>query len=130
MTAPNQPVWHESAVSRDARWSGHHLHGATVWLTGLTGSGKSTVAKRIADSLPGARVAFLDMDAYYRDHRNLTLEERRRVNWDHPDAFDLDLLADHLRPSGGGRRSRSRSTTSSPTSGPRRRSASSPAMRS
>ena len=73
-----------------------------IGIAGGSGSGKSTVAKRIADSLPGARVAFLDMDAYYRDHRNLTLEERRRVNWDHPDAFDLDLLASHLEALGRG----------------------------
>jgi uridine kinase len=73
-----------------------------VGIAGGSGSGKSTVAKRIADSIPGARVAFLDMDAYYRDHRNLTLEERRRVNWDHPDAFDLDLLAAHLEALGRG----------------------------
>lgn len=67
-----------------------------IGIAGGTGSGKSTVAKRVAESLPGAQVAFIDMDAYYRDHRHLTLEERRRVNWDHPDAFDTALLAEHL----------------------------------
>lgn len=67
-----------------------------IGIAGGSGSGKSTVARRVAQALPGARVAFIDMDAYYRDHQNLTLEERRRVNWDHPDAFDIGLLADHL----------------------------------
>lgn len=67
-----------------------------IGIAGGTGSGKSTVAKRVAESLRGAQVAFIDMDAYYRDHRHLTLEERRRVNWDHPDAFDTALLAEHL----------------------------------
>lgn len=67
-----------------------------IGIAGGSGSGKSTVARRIADAAAPARVAFLDMDAYYRDHRHLTLEERRRVNWDHPEAFDFDLLADHL----------------------------------
>jgi uridine kinase len=43
-----------------------------------------------------ASVAFLDMDAYYRNFEHLTLDERRKVNWDHPDAFDLDLLVTHL----------------------------------
>jgi uridine kinase len=36
------------------------------------------------------------MDAYYRNFTNIPLEERRRVNWDHPDAFDFDLLTEHL----------------------------------
>ena len=65
-------------------------------IAGGSGSGKSTVARRIADALTPASVAFLDMDAYYRNHVELTLEERRRVNWDHPDAFDFDLLAAQL----------------------------------
>jgi len=41
-------------------------------------------------------VAFLDMDAYYRNFEQLTLDERRKVNWDHPDAFDMDLMVTHL----------------------------------
>ncbi len=73
-----------------------------IGIAGGSGSGKSTVARRVAQALPGARVAFIDMDAYYKDHQHLTMEERRRVNWDHPDAFDLDLLADHLTALGRG----------------------------
>ena len=67
-----------------------------IGIAGGSGSGKSTVARRVADSLGDASVVFLDMDAYYRNHTHLTLEERRRVNWDHPEAFDLDLLAEQL----------------------------------
>lgn len=67
-----------------------------IGIAGGSGSGKSTVARRVAESLTGASVAFIDMDAYYRNFAHLPLEERRRVNWDHPDAFDLDLLATHL----------------------------------
>jgi uridine kinase len=67
-----------------------------IGIAGGTGSGKSTVARSIAESLHGAQAAFIDMDAYYRDQRHLTLEERRRLNWDHPDAFDTELLAKHL----------------------------------
>jgi uridine kinase len=74
-----------------------------IGIAGGSGSGKSTVARRVAESLGEAQVAFLDMDAYYRDHRHLSLEERRRVNWDHPDAFDLALLAGHLEALGEGR---------------------------
>lgn len=66
-----------------------------IGIAGGTGSGKSTVAKRIAEAMPGS-VAFIDMDAYYRNFGNLTLDERRKVNWDHPDAFDMDLLVTHL----------------------------------
>ncbi len=67
-----------------------------IGIAGGSGSGKSTVARKIADSITPASVAFIDMDAYYRNHVELTLDERRHFNWDHPDAFDLDLLAQHL----------------------------------
>ena len=67
-----------------------------VGIAGGTGSGKSTVARRIAASLDAPMVAFIDMDAYYRNFAHLPMEERRRVNWDHPDALDLELLVDQL----------------------------------
>ena len=68
-----------------------------IGIAGGSGSGKSTVARRVAESLGAASVAALDMDAYYRNFAHLPAEERRRVNWDHPDAFDHELLAEHLR---------------------------------
>lgn len=67
-----------------------------IGIAGGSGSGKSTVARRVADALHGASVAFIDMDAYYKNFSYLPLEERRRINWDHPDAFDFDLLTAHL----------------------------------
>ena len=67
-----------------------------IGIAGGSGSGKSTVAKNVADALPSLSVAFIDMDAYYRNFTALSLEERRTLNWDHPDAFDYDLLTDHL----------------------------------
>jgi uridine kinase len=67
-----------------------------IGIAGGTGSGKSTVARRVAEALTRSSVAFVDMDAYYRNFAHLPMAERRRVNWDHPDAFDLDLFADHL----------------------------------
>ncbi len=67
-----------------------------IGIAGGSGSGKSTVARNVAAALGDASVAFLDMDAYYRDHSNLSLEERRRVNWDHPNAFDWELLIEQL----------------------------------
>ena len=67
-----------------------------IGIAGGSGSGKSTVAKNVAESLNTLSVAFIDMDAYYRNFTDLTLDERRHLNWDHPDAFDFDLLTDHL----------------------------------
>ena len=67
-----------------------------IGIAGGSGSGKSTVARKIAESLRTASVAFIDMDAYYRNFAQLPFEERRRINWDHPDAFDLDLLVEQL----------------------------------
>jgi uridine kinase len=66
-------------------------------IAGGTGSGKSTVARKVSDALRGASVASVDMDAYYRNLTHLTLEQRRHVNWDHPDALDLDLLIEQLQ---------------------------------
>lgn len=67
-----------------------------IGIAGGSGSGKSTVARNVAAALGDASVAFIDMDAYYLDHAHLPLEERRRVNWDHPNAFDWELLVNQL----------------------------------
>jgi uridine kinase len=67
-----------------------------IGIAGGSGSGKSTVARKVAESLSTLAVAFVDMDAYYRNFTELSFDERRHLNWDHPDAFDYDLLTDHL----------------------------------
>ena len=67
-----------------------------IGIAGGTGSGKTTVAKKIAQALPQASVAFLDMDGYYRNFAHLPMDGRREINWDHPEAFDLDLFVSHL----------------------------------
>jgi uridine kinase len=67
-----------------------------VGIAGGSGSGKSTIARRIAAGLAPAKVAHVDMDAYYKHRTDLTLDERRRVNWDHPDALDVDLFVTQL----------------------------------
>ena len=67
-----------------------------IGIAGGSGSGKSTVAKNVAENLGSLSVAFIDMDAYYRNFTHLSLDERRHLNWDHPDAFDYDLLTSHL----------------------------------
>jgi uridine kinase len=67
-----------------------------IGIAGGSGSGKSTVAKSVADNLSTSSVAFIDMDAYYKNFSALPLEARKKLNWDHPDAFDYDLLCSHL----------------------------------
>ncbi len=64
-------------------------------IAGGTGSGKTTVALKICEAL-GPQVARLDHDAYYKDNAHLSFEERQQINFDHPDALDNQLLADHI----------------------------------
>ncbi|MBS1240758.1 MAG: udk [Gemmatimonadetes bacterium] len=66
-----------------------------IGVVGGSGSGKTTVARAIYDFL-GMNAAFVDQDAYYRDLSDLSLEQRRLVNFDHPDAFDTDLFVEQL----------------------------------
>lgn len=68
-----------------------------VGVAGGTGSGKTTVARRLADLLGADGVALLTLDAYYLDQAALTTPQRLAVNYDHPDAFDWPLLLEHLR---------------------------------
>lgn len=72
-----------------------------IAVVGGSGSGKTTVARAIEGAL-GLDAAFIDQDAYYRPYAELDLEGRSRVNYDHPDAFDTELLAEHLERLGGG----------------------------
>jgi uridine kinase len=68
-----------------------------IGIAGGTGSGKSTVARKVASALDASSVAFIDMDAYYHNYAHLSMEQRRKINWDHPNAFDWELLLTHLR---------------------------------
>src|SRR3712207_912126 len=68
-----------------------------IGISGGTGSGKTTLALRIAERMPPDRVLLIHQDAYYRDLSHLPPEERDRVNFDHPDALENDLLLEHLR---------------------------------
>jgi uridine kinase len=67
-----------------------------VGVAGGSGSGKTTVARKVADRLTDVSVATVSMDAYYRNMSHLALEQRRLLNWDHPDVVDMELLGDHL----------------------------------
>ena len=63
-----------------------------IGIAGGTGSGKTTVVKKIVEALPPHSVAVVPLDSYYNDTTALTDEERRQINFDHPDAFDWKLL--------------------------------------
>ena len=65
-------------------------------IAGGTGSGKTTVARNIEAGLPAGSTVVLDHDSYYRDLSDMTIEERRLLNFDHPEALDNVLLAAHL----------------------------------
>ena len=67
-----------------------------VGIAGGSGSGKTTVARKVAERLTDVSVASVSMDAYYRNMTQLTLGERKQLNWDHPDVLDIELLGDHL----------------------------------
>lgn len=68
-----------------------------VGVAGGTGSGKSTVSRKVSEALAGASVAFVEMDAYYRNYAHLPPADRKRLNWDHPDRLDLELFVEHLQ---------------------------------
>jgi uridine kinase len=74
-----------------------------IGVAGGSGSGKTTVVRRIVDSLGPEHVTVLDHDRYYRDRNDLRLEERAALNYDHPDSLETDLLVQHVRTLRGGR---------------------------
>jgi uridine kinase len=68
-----------------------------IGISGGTGSGKTTIANRILESVSAQDVAFIQQDSYYRNLKDLPLDYRQAVNFDHPDALDNDLLVHHIR---------------------------------
>jgi uridine kinase len=73
-----------------------------IGICGGTGSGKTTVANSILESVNASEVAFIQQDSYYRNLKDLPLDYRQAVNFDHPDALDNDLLVHHVRKLKGG----------------------------
>lgn len=67
-----------------------------IGIAGGTGSGKTTVVKKIMSSLPKDEVAFVSQDSYYKDNSHLLLTERQKINFDHPEAIEFDLLTEHI----------------------------------
>lgn len=68
-----------------------------IGIAGGTGSGKTTVVRKIMEQLPCNEIALLPQDSYYRNNVDLPLEERQKINFDHPDSIEFDLLVRHLQ---------------------------------
>ena len=67
-----------------------------VGIAGGTGSGKTTVVKKVVEVFPDKDVIVIPQDSYYRDNSSISLEERQKMNFDHPDSIEFELLIDHL----------------------------------
>ena len=74
-----------------------------IGVAGGSGSGKTTVVRRILEALGDARVPVLEHDRYYRDRNDLRLEERAALNYDHPDSLETDLMVRHVQELRSGR---------------------------
>ena len=68
-----------------------------IGITGGTGSGKSTIADALYSNFSKDRITMIQQDMYYKDQSHLSMEERVKTNYDHPMAFDNDLLVEHLQ---------------------------------
>ncbi|MCC6805398.1 MAG: uridine kinase [Anaerolineae bacterium] len=68
----------------------------TIAVAGGTGSGKTTVSNAILERVGSHHIAYIPHDAYYKDRSDLTLEERRAINFDHPDSLDTALMREHI----------------------------------
>jgi uridine kinase len=73
-----------------------------IGVAGGTGSGKTTIVRRLVEALGPANVTLLEQDRYYRDLSAMQPDARGHRNFDHPDSFDLGLLLDHVRALAGG----------------------------
>lgn len=67
-----------------------------IGIAGGSGSGKTTVVRKIIRALPGSSVSVISQDAYYKDNGHLSAEERKKINFDHPSSIEFDLLIDHI----------------------------------
>jgi len=67
-----------------------------IAIAGGSGSGKSTIARSVVDIVGRDKVVYLQQDAYYRDQSHLSIEGRAKINYDHPDSIELELMVEHL----------------------------------
>jgi len=74
-----------------------------IGIAGGTGSGKTTVVRKIVEAIPNSQVAVIPQDSYYNDNTGIPMEERRKINFDHPNAFDWKLLIHQINELRAGR---------------------------
>ena len=68
-----------------------------IGIAGGTGSGQSTVVRKISENFKGSEIVVIPQDSYYKDNSHLPLEERLKLNFDHPESIDFELLIEHLQ---------------------------------
>ena len=68
----------------------------TIGITGGTGSGKTTILEEIKKEFSKSDIGFISQDSYYNDNGDLSFEEKNKINFDHPEAVDFDLMINHL----------------------------------
>jgi len=68
----------------------------TVGITGGTGSGKTTISEELKKEFGESDIGFISQDSYYNDNGNLSFDEKNKINFDHPDAIDFELMINHL----------------------------------
>ncbi|MCW3807148.1 uridine kinase [Plebeiibacterium marinum] len=68
-----------------------------IGIAGGTGSGKTTVVRKIIEQLPEGEVTVLPQDAYYKDSSHISLDERKKLNFDHPESIEWELLIEHIK---------------------------------
>ncbi len=74
-----------------------HSKTTVIGIAGGTGSGKTTLSELILDNIGRDRMAYLPHDAYYRDRKDLPLAERAKLNYDHPDSLETELMVEHIQ---------------------------------
>ena len=90
-----------AAAKGDSDWPGERPF--VIGVAGGSGSGKTTISTSIVDQVGPERVVLINHDAYYRHRPDISYEERTRVNYDHPDSLETELLLSHIETLIGGR---------------------------
>ncbi len=86
-----------NATSFKAGWPAHGGRPLIIGIAGGSGSGKTTIAKAVVESVGSDRVVLIQQDAYYRDLAHLPFDDRVKTNFDHPDSLETELLIAHLQ---------------------------------
>lgn len=105
MTASLEPLADRSTLSREqGSWpTGGEDRPAIIGIAGGSGSGKTTIAESVIRAVGVDTVSLIQHDAYYRDLPHLALEDRAKVNYDHPDSLETELLIHHIEELRAGR---------------------------